>query len=126
MHWIMSFVGAVGTPLKNSGLLPWLMNAFGGAEKMLLIKKFLMNVTALCFTISELLRDHINPLACFDDPIKFFDKCSAGSMSSKHWIDNLIRSVFLILLYIPAERESNLPLRPLQQNDAIFFLCWPY
>ena len=56
MHWIRSFLGAVGTLMKNSGFLPWLKIAFGGAEKMLIGKKILMNVRALCFAMSKVIK----------------------------------------------------------------------
>ena len=46
MHQIMSFFSAVGTLMRNSGLLPWLKSAFGGTDKMLIVN-LLMNVGAL-------------------------------------------------------------------------------
>ena len=44
MHWLMSFVGAVGKLMKHSGLDLLMKSAFAGVEKMLLGKKFPMNI----------------------------------------------------------------------------------
>lgn len=52
----MSFIGAVGKLLKNSGLLPWFKSVFGDAEKMLLGKKFPMNVRTLHFAKLEVFK----------------------------------------------------------------------
>ena len=55
MHWLMSFVGCVGTLMANSGLLEILKSAFAGVEKMLTGKNFPMNVRALRLLTSEIL-----------------------------------------------------------------------
>lgn len=68
----MSSVGDVGTLMENNGLLPRFKSAFGGTEKMSLSKKFPINVRAIHCAMLELLREHINPLECFEDLTKFF------------------------------------------------------
>ena len=107
IHWIMSFVGCIGVLIKNSGLLSWLESAFGGAEKMLTGKNFPMNVRALRFAMTELLRDYVREMKSFQDLAHFFVACSSKSMLSKHWVDNLIRPVMLIMMYVRAEHEDD-------------------
>ena len=80
MHWLMSFVGCVGVLMANSGLTPWLKSAFAGAEKMLIGKKFPMNVRALRFVVLELLRGFVDDLICFNDLEKRLDQISSRSI----------------------------------------------
>ena len=47
MHFIMSFFGAVGTLMSNTGLTEIMQTTFGGVPKMLSGKKFPQNVRAL-------------------------------------------------------------------------------
>ena len=56
MHFLMSFVGAVGTLMSNSGLTEIMQTTFGGVPKMLSGKKFPENVRALRMVVEELLR----------------------------------------------------------------------
>ena len=55
MHWLMSVAGSVGKLMKNSGLDMLTKTAFAGVEKMLIGKKFLINVRALRIGVVELL-----------------------------------------------------------------------
>ena len=59
MHTLMSFVGAVGTLMANSGLEEIMKSAFAGVPKMLTGKNFPMNVRALRMVVEELLRHRI-------------------------------------------------------------------
>ncbi len=47
MHMLMSFVGAIGTLMVETGLAQILESVFGGVQKMLTGKKFPMNVRAM-------------------------------------------------------------------------------
>ena len=49
-------MGCIGVLMENSGLVPWLEYGFVGAPKMLTGKKFPMNIHALRFILSKLLR----------------------------------------------------------------------
>ena len=40
----------------------------------------------------------------------FLDTCSSKSMLPKHWVDNLIILILLIVMYVRAEREGNFSL----------------
>lgn len=67
MHMLMSFIGAVGTLMSNSGLEELLNSAFAGVHKMLSGKKFPQNLRALRMVVEELLRDVILTCENFSD-----------------------------------------------------------
>ena len=56
MHFLMSFIGCIGTLMENTGLEEVLSDVFGGAAKMLTGKKFPQNVRALRMLAEEVLR----------------------------------------------------------------------
>ena len=56
----MNFVGSVGKLMVVSGLKKLMTSAFSGVEKMLISKKFPMNVRAPRFVINEFLRGFID------------------------------------------------------------------
>ena len=56
IHASMSFVGAVGTSMIDTGLEPITSVAFGGVSKMLTGKTFPQNIRALRMVVQELLR----------------------------------------------------------------------
>ena len=106
MHWLMSFVGSVGKLMKNSGLDMLMKRAFAGVEKMLIRKKFPMNNRAPRIVVVELLQTLIGKGATQEDMIPTFQSLSDTSQLAKHWIKNLIYPVFLMMMYIHAEREG--------------------
>ena len=84
MHWLMSFVGAVGKLMKNSGLDLLMKTAFPGVEKMLLGKKFPQNVRALRIVVIELLRPLIDVNTCQDDFTATLQELSNKSKLAEH------------------------------------------
>ena len=86
MHWLMSFVGSVGKLMKNSGLDMLMKTAFAGVEKMLIGKKFPMNIRALRIVVVELLRTLTDTDAIREDIISTFQALSDTSQLAKHWI----------------------------------------
>ena len=130
MHWVMSFVGCIGKLMANSGLEKLMSSAFAGVNKMLLGKKFPMNVRALRFVVLELLRGFVEEMYKYDDLLLFLDAVSEKSRLAKHWVDNLIKPVLLILLYIRAEREGEFALHLYVCNQMLpyFFAAghWNY
>ena len=110
MHWLMSFVGCVGVLMANSGLEAVLKAAFGSVDKMLLGKKYPMNVRALRFVVIELLKGNIGDLHSYNELVEWLDKLCSQSLLSEHWIKNLIKPVLLMLLYSRAEREGEFAL----------------
>lgn len=116
MHWLMSFVGFVGKLMKNSGVDRLLKAAFAGVEKMLICKKFPMNVEALRIVVIELLRGIITEETTHEEMVSTLQSLSEKSLLAKQWIDNLIDPVFLMLMYIRAEREGAFLLH--------LYCCW--
>ena len=100
MHWLMT----------NSGLVPWLQSAFASVPKMMTGKKFPMSMCALRFAVMELLKGSIDDVYSYEDLEKKMEDLIGKSMIAEHWINNLIRPVFLMMMFVRAEREGEFPL----------------
>ncbi len=107
MHFLMSFIGAVGTLMANTGLTEVMQIAFGGVAKMLTGKKFPQNLRALRLIVEELLRPIINDTENYDELIALLDSKSHESRTAKLWVDNLIKPVLLMMVFVRAEREAD-------------------
>ena len=96
--------------MTNSGLSELLRAAFGSVDKMLLGKNFPQNFRALRLVVKELLRGSIEDMIKMGDLTLFLDNISEQSPTSKLWVDNLIRPVLYMMLFVRAEREGDWPL----------------
>ena len=96
--------------MKNSGQDLLMKSAFAGVEKMLIAKKFPMNVRALRIVVIELLRSIMNNHTTKDQFYSTLNDLARQSKLAKHWIQNLIEPVFLMMMYVRAERESDIGL----------------
>ena len=105
MHWLMSSVGSVGVLMENSGLQMMMKSAFAGTEKMLTGKKFPTNVRALRFVVVKLLHGFIDDTVCCEDLDQFLKEVASKSVLAKHWVNNVIKPVFL-MLYICTDQEG--------------------
>ena len=112
MHMLMSFAGAVGTLMAETGLAEILGAVFGGVGKMLTGKKFPMNIRAMRMVTEELLRHVIenNHLDCYESLMSVLEDLASKSRTTKMWVDALIKPVFVMMLYVRAEREGDWPL----------------
>ena len=127
MHWLMSFVGCIGVLMANSGLSSVLKAAFGSVDKMLLGKKYPMNVRALRFVVIELLRGNIDAISNYDELIQWLDDLCTQSVLSEHWVKNLVKPVLLMLLYVREEREGEFSLHLYSCNKMMaYFLAARY
>ena len=70
--------------MKGSGLSQWLSCAFAGVEKMLIEKKFPMNMRALRFAIIELQWGHGNSLDRYDDLDSLLGDLADRSVLAEH------------------------------------------
>ena len=126
----MNFVGCVGKLMSNSGLERLMKVAFGGVEKMSSEKKLPMNVRALRIVAIEILRNVVSTDASHDQIEISLDNLSSHSKLAKHWISNLIQPVFIMMLYIRAEREGDFGLHLYACNEMLpyFFSAghWNY
>ena len=91
--------------MANCGLEEILNKTFSGVKKMLSGKMFPMNLRALRMEVEELLRNDIQELLDSDKLSSFIDDISKRIATAKHWIDNLIKAIFICLLFVRAERE---------------------
>lgn len=82
---LMSFVGAVGTLMAGTGLAEILESVFGGVSKMLIGKKFPMNIRAMRMLTEELLRDVVqqSQLTCHDDLLTALEDLATVSRTAK-------------------------------------------
>lgn len=104
MHWLMmSFVGSVGIVMKNSGFQKLMKFAFAGTEKMLTGKKCPMNKRFLRFFIVEFLRGFVDDTVFPQHLDQLFKEMASKSVLPEHWAKNLIKLVFLMMLYIRTE-----------------------
>ena len=110
MHLLMSFVGCIGTFMSNSGLEDLLCAAFGGVSKMLAGEKFPQNCRALRLLTEELLRGLLPGIDSFGELLQLLDIMASKSMTTKLWLENLIKPTFFIILYVRAECEADWPL----------------
>ena len=79
---------------------------------MLSGKKFPQNVQALRMIAEELLAkilrdEHVNSESKL---IEVLEEHAKVSRTAKVWLDNVIKPVFIMMLFIRAEREGNWPL----------------
>ena len=110
MHWLMIFVGCADKLMANSGLEKLVGSAFGGVSKMLIGKIFPMNIRALRLVVLELLHGLVDEIADYDDLIFFLDSLAIKSHLAKHWVNNLIKPVLIMMLYLRAEQQAEFAL----------------
>ena len=112
MHLLMSFIGSVGTLMAESGLCEIMESTFGGVSTMLTGKKFPQNMRALGLVVEELLRPIFKSedLNSYRDLETILEDVARESRTSKVWVDCLIKAVFLMMVYVRAEREADWPL----------------
>ena len=107
----MSFIGCVGNLMANSGLEDVMKSAFAGVEKMLLGSKYFpQNFRALRMVVEELLRPYMQSLNTSEELESFLDRKASESKTGKLWVENLIKPVQLMMLFVRAEREGDWPL----------------
>ena len=108
----MSFVGAVGSLMEESGLVEVMNAGFSGVAKMLNGKKFPQNVRALRIIVEELLRKIIqdSKVASYDELMLHLNDISGNSRTAKLCVNKVIKYVFIMMLYIREEREGDWPL----------------
>jgi hypothetical protein len=112
MHMLMSFVSAVGTLMKGTGLSEVLESTFAGVTKMLSGNKFPQNVRAMRLVVEEILRSTIqnNNIGSMEDLLARLERSAGASKTSNLWVDCFIKPVFIMMMYVRAKREGDWPL----------------
>jgi hypothetical protein len=121
MHMLMSFAGAIGTLMQGSGLSEILESTFAGVTKMLSGKKFPQNIRAMRIVLEELLRSTMSEgsITTMEELLARLDHAASTSNTSKLWVDCFIKPVFIIMLYVQAEREGDWPLHLLAVKQML-------
>ena len=109
MHVLMRFVGSVGTMMAGSGLYELLESTFAVLQKMMSGKKFTQNVRALRIVSEEVLRPVLSAkmVEDFGELEQLLNDISFRSKTSRLGTDCVIRAVFIMMMYIRAEREGD-------------------
>lgn len=94
----MNFIGAVGKLMAGTGLKELLESTFGSVDKMLKGIMYPQNIRALRFVVEELLRPILPETNSY--------KMAKKSYTANVWVDVLIKPVFIIHLYLRAEKEG--------------------
>ena len=124
----MSFIGSIESPMTESGLYELLDSTFVDVQKMMTGKKFLQNMRALRIVVEELLRliltgGTVNDMHGFES---ILSDISNRSKTSHLWIDCVIKAVFIMMMYIRAERAADwcLQLTEVKKMLPYFFAIW--
>ncbi len=119
MHFLMSYVGAVGVLMAGSGLEKVMKAAFGGVTKMLTGKNFPQNTRALRIVVEQLLHEILCKVNTMDELMQQLKARASRSKTTKHWVENLIIPVFLMLMFVRAEQEGEWALHLWAVNEMI-------
>ena len=125
MHFLMSYIGCIGTLMAGSGLDTLLKSAFAGVPKMLTGHKYPQNMRALRLLTEELIRPLLEDINCssMNDLVSILDSRTKASNTTKLWVECLIKPVFLMMEFVRAERESDwlLNLATVKSMIPLFF-----
>ena len=125
MHLLMCYLGCIGFLIKGTGLEEIMSKVFGGVKKMLDGKKFPHNFRALRIVAEELLREviNLNSYETTDDLINGLYKNLEASKTSKVWINNLLRLLFIAMRFVRAEKSSEFLLHISAVKEVTPFFC---
>ena len=111
MHMLMSFIGAIGNLMSETGLADVMSSAFSGVHKMLLGKKFPMCMKALRMVVGVILIPVIDDLELavqnYDVFMANLEERALKSKRCKLRVDCLVKPVLLMMKYVRAEREED-------------------
>ena len=106
----MNFVGCFSKLMANNGLQKLMDPAFGGVSKMLIGKKFSMNIRPLRLVVFELLLGLVDEIVDNNYLIFFLDSLAIKSYLAKHLVNNFIKPVLIVMLYVRDERQAEFAL----------------
>ena len=93
--------------MDDSGLEEILKSTFGGVERMLTGKFFPQNTRAFRLLSEEILHGILESVSNHDDLMVFLERKAADSRTTWLWLENLIKPVFIMMLFVRAEREAD-------------------
>ena len=107
---MMSYVGPVGVLMAGSGLEELMKAAFGGVMKMLTGKNFPQNTRALRIVVEQVLHQILCEVNTFDELMQELKARASKSRTARHWVENLILPVLLMLIFIRASEKETDPI----------------
>ena len=109
MHVLMRFIWSIGTMIAGSGLYELLESTFAVLQKMMSGRNFTQNVRALRIVSEEVLRPVLSAkkVEGFGELEQLLNDISCRCMTSRLGTDCVIRAVFIMMMYIRAEREGD-------------------
>ena len=114
MHFLMNFVGCVGTLMADSDLKDIMSTTLGSVDKMLQGNKYPQNIRALRLLTEELLRPVFEKenarLTSMGDLEDVLDELAAQSRTTNMWVNNVIKPTFLMMRFCRASHEGDWPL----------------
>jgi len=119
MHFIMNFIGCVGSLMAETGLSDIMECAFGGVGHMLSGKKYPQNFRALRMVTEELLRPIIQEVTNMQELMEVLEVRATESRTTRLWLDIVIKPVFLMMLFCRAEKEDEWPLHLLSVKNML-------
>ena len=123
MHTLMSFIGCVGNLMAETGLGDIMKSAFGSVSKMLAGRMFPQNFRALRLVVEEILRSILIKVTSRNALMIVLENMASSSPTSKLWLENLVKPVFIMMVFVRAEREGEWPLHlwAMQEMLPYFF-----
>ncbi len=101
MHMMMNFIHAIGIIMAGSGLKEILSSAFESVDKLLSGKMYPQNFRAFRMIAEELLCSVVKLEAVNTSYalIDYLDSLSIKSRTTKHWTDNFIKPVMIMMFF---------------------------
>ena len=125
MHFLMSYIGCIGSLMAETGLEEVLSEQFGGVKKMMMGKKFPENVRAFRLLLEVLLKPIFNKIKIetMDDLKTALDNLTPRSRTTRLWVDCFVKPILTVLKYVRAEREADWPLHivAVKEMMVLFF-----
>ena len=114
--------------MAGSGLEELMKAAYGGVMKMLTGKNFPpKNTRALRIVVKQVLHQILCEVNTVDELMQKLKASASKRRTAKHWVENLVLPVLLMLIFIRAERDGKWVLHLWAVNEMIiFFCCWAH
>ena len=96
--------------MTDSGFEGILNSSFGGVPNMLVGKRFPQNFRALRIVDQELLRDILSKVDTYERMMEVLETNASQSKTTPWWVENLVKPICIMMLFVRAEREGDWPL----------------
>lgn len=107
--------------MAETGLEEIMKSAFGSVPKMLAGKMFPQNFRALRLVVEEILRPILIKVKSRDDLMIVLENMASSSPTSKLWLENLVKPVFIMMVFVRAEREGEWPLHLWAMQEMLLY-----